>query len=75
MEKIKKLKVKVVAFPVDKYDRLDARLDRKTDDELLAIAEGDPDCAIWDGLEVFQTYLNDDLVDVDNNWIFFCHVK
>ena len=43
---IRDLKVKVVAFPMTKYDRPDVCLDKKTGDELLAIAEGDPECRL-----------------------------
>ena len=75
MEKLRDLKIKVVAFPVDKYDRPDVCLDKKTGEELLEIAEGDPDCSIWNDLEHFQTCLNDEFVDVDNNWIIFINYE
>ena len=73
MEKIRDLKVKVVAFPVTKYDR--PELEKKTAEELLSIAEDDPECTIWNDLEHFQICINDDFVDVDNNWIIFLNYE
>ena len=66
---IRDLKVKVVAFPVDSYDV--SELGKLTGEKLMTTANGDKQCTIWDDLEVFQAYLNGDLVNVYNNWIFF----
>lgn len=66
---VRDLKVKVVAFPVDEYNISDLRT--LTGEALLENAKAVENCTIWEDLELFQTYLNGDLVDVDNNWIFF----
>jgi hypothetical protein len=73
MEKIRDLKVKVVAFPVDEYTR--PELSEKSAEELLKIAGENPNCTIWNDLEYFQICINDDCVDVDNNWIIFINYE
>ena len=66
--KIRDLNVKVIAFPVAGFDRQD--LQNLEDAELIALAKK-YGCTIYSDLEFFQIKLNNDLVDVDNNWIIF----
>lgn len=65
----KKLNVRVVALPIDEYDR--AWLNTLSDEELsdTALAEGNSD--IYESLLEFQEALNNDEVDTENKWIYF----
>ena len=61
--------VRVVGFPCDTYERewLDSINDREKSEAALA----DGDTFIFEDLTEFQYYWNNDMVDVDNNWIYF----
>ena len=65
----KKLNVRVVALPIDQYDRdyLSSLSDRELSE--VALAEGDSD--IYESLLEFQERLNNDEVDTENKWIYF----
>ena len=65
----KKLNVRVVALPIEQYDRswLDTLSDRELSD--TALADGDSD--IYGSLLEFQEALNNDEVDTENKWIYF----
>lgn len=64
--------MRVVWFSVDKYNRTD--LEKMSDKEKyqMALAD-DTDTAIWDDIKSFETDLNDDLVDIENGFVFFIH--
>lgn len=64
-----KKQITVVAFPVDTYEMNE--LSKKTDSELSEMALADSNCGIWSNLDAFQIALNADIVDTDNNWVFF----
>ena len=65
----KNINVRVVALPIDQYDRdyLNSLSDRELSD--VALAEGDSD--IYVSLLEFQERLNNDEVDTENKWIYF----
>ena len=65
----KNLDIRVVALPIDDYDR--AWLDTKSDRELSDIALADEDSDIYLSLLEFQEALNNDNVDTENKWIYF----
>ncbi len=65
----KKLDIRVVALPIDDYDR--EWLDTKSDQELSEIALADGDSDIYESLLEFQEALNSDEVDTENKWIYF----
>ena len=61
--------VRVVGFPCDSYDR--KWLDSITDRERSEAACADGNTFIFEDLKEFQEYLNNDMVDTENNWIYF----
>ena len=63
-----KQNIMVVAFPVDDFDRND--LTMKTDKELHTLAKNHG-LLMWPTVLAFQYALNCDLVDTENNWIYF----
>lgn len=65
----KNLNVRVVTFPTSTYSR--NTLDKLKDRELSewALAEGDSN--IYVSLKEFQNALNNDEVDIENNWFYF----
>ena len=65
----KNLDIRVVALPIDDYDRV--WLDTKSDRELSDIALADGDSDIYLSLLEFQEALNNDNVDTENKWIYF----
>lgn len=65
----KKLDIRVVALPIDDYDR--EWLNTKSDQELSEIACADGDSDIYESLLEFQEALNSDEVDTENKWIYF----
>lgn len=65
----KNLDIRVVALPIDDYDRV--WLDTKSDRELSDIALADGDSDIYLSLLEFQEALNNDKVDTENKWIYF----
>ena len=64
----KKLDVKVVLFPIGRYER--NYLERLTDKKLSELASKKK-YQTWHSLKDFQYAINDDEVDDVNNWIFF----
>ena len=61
--------VRVVGFPCDSYDR--KWLDSINDRERSEAACADGNTFIFEDLREFQEYLNNDMVDTENNWIYF----
>lgn len=61
--------MKILGFSIEKYDR--DYLDKLTDVQLNEIALSDDEYAfIYDDVRSFTDCLNDELVDIDNNWIY-----
>ena len=63
-----KQNIMVVAFPVDDFDKKD--LNMKTDKELRTLVKHHG-LLMWPTVLAFQNALNRDLVDTENNWIYF----
>jgi hypothetical protein len=61
--------VRVVGFPCETYSK--EWLDSLNDRERSEAAVADGDTFIFEDLREFQHYLNNDMIDVDNNWIYF----
>ena len=64
----KNLNVKVVLFPIGRYQR--TYLERLTDKKLSELAKKNK-YQTWYSLRDFQYAINNDEVDDVNNWIFF----
>lgn len=64
--------MRIVWFSVDKYNRTE--LEKMSDKEKYQLAlSDDTDTAIWDDVKSFETDLNDDLVNIENGFVFFLH--
>jgi hypothetical protein len=60
--------MKVLGFPIDDFDR--NKLDEMTDIQLNETFLENSNCISYDSVKSFFNDLNDDLVDIDNNWWF-----
>jgi len=65
----KNLNVRVVALPIDTYDR--EYLNSLSDEQLSNIALADNKSDMYFSLLEFQERLNNDEVDTENKWIYF----
>lgn len=64
--------MKALLFDIDRYDRGD--LDWKNENELYGLAmKGEGYATQVMPLDEFQEALNDEAVDVQNNWVYFIH--
>lgn len=69
------MKLKILTFSVDAYDR--SELDELTDVQLYEYALADSENAfIYDytNIREFTDDINSDLVDSENNWVYFVKV-
>lgn len=63
---------KALLFDIDKYNRSD--LNKMNENELYGLAmNGEVGETMVYYLDEFQEALNDDAVDVQNNWVYFIH--
>lgn len=70
------MKLKILTFSVDAYDR--SELDELTDVQLYEYALADSENAfIYDyaNIREFTDDINSDLVDSENNWVYFVKVN